>query len=568
MYWQELKEKLATKCGVSASDFVYPPQTELGDLSLALFSQAKLLKITAPQLALKLKESIENDTEFKVDVKEVRALGPYLNIFLNETELASQTLTEILKSSTDFGRLKNKLKLKLMIEYSNGNTHKEYHVGHLRNLFFGASLTKLLSFAGHKVIPVSYINDFGIHVAKTLWAWTNNSKRKEWKKEIVEGASKGQLLGTVYASSSIELAKHPEKKEEVVAIMKEIESRQGEYYQLWQETRQWSIDYLDQIYKNLNINFDHVFYESEVIQQGITTIDDLLKKKVLVKSQGAIVADLSIYNLGVLPFIRTDGTALYATADLALAQEKFEKYKIDESIYVVDVRQSLYFKQLAKIFALTKCDYKISHLTYDFVTLKSGMMASRSGNIISYDDILAEASLRAAKEVSLRHDDWPQEKIQQIAELLAKSALKFEMLKVGREKVIVFDVEEALRFDGYTAAYLQYSGARLASILRKFNGQITKIDYTVLNNFKEKQILIQLQKFPELIIQAAEKRDPSLIARYLFELAQLFNDYYHSVPILREEDTVKKARLSLLIAVQIVLKNAFEILGLDYLEEM
>ncbi len=568
MYWQELKNKLASQCGVEASDFVYPPQAELGDLSLSLFNQAKILKLKAPELAIKLKDVLENNQDLNKDIKEVRALGPYLNIFLNEAELAKETINEIQKKSIDFGKFRMKSKCNLMIEYSNGNTHKEYHIGHLRNLFFGASLTRLLSFVGHRVIPVSYINDFGIHVAKTLWAWKNSDEFKEQREKKEQIIDKGRFLGTVYSVSSKELMANPEGKDQVSVIMKEIENRNGEYYKLWEETRRWSIDYFDKIYKNFNIHFDHIFYESEVIQEGIKLVDDLLEKKVLIKSQGAIVADLSLYGLGVLPVIRTDGTALYAAADLALADEKFKKYEIDESIYVVDVRQSLYFKQLAKIFDLAQSDYKISHLTYDFVTLKSGMMASRSGNIISYDDILSDAILRAKKEVSSRHDDWSEEKIKQTAESLAKSALSFEMLKVGREKVIVFDVEEALRFDGYTAAYLQYSGARLSSILRKSNDEIAQVDFSLLNKFKEKQILIQLQKFSESVCQAAEKRDPSLIARYLFELAQLFNDYYHSVSILKEEESLRKVRLSLITSIQIVLKNAFQLLGLDYLEEM
>lgn len=568
MYWQELKEKLALKCGVLASDFIYPPQADLGDLSLALFNQAKDLKMSPSELALKLKESLVSDPELKMEIKDVRALGPYLNIFISEKELAANTLTEIKQEGKNFGRAMREKPDSLMIEYSNGNTHKEYHVGHLRNLFFGASLSKLLSFAGHKVIPVSYINDFGIHVAKTLWAWETSVDEKKWQEDIRQGANKGQILGSVYTAASNELDKNPEKKGEVSAIMKEIESRQGEYYKLWQETRQWSINYFANIYKKLDIKFDHIFYESEVIEKGIGLVDKLLEQKILTRSQGAIVADLSAYDLGVLPVIRTDGTALYATADLALAHEKFTKYKIDESIYVVDLRQSLYFKQLAKIFELAQSDYKISHLTYDYVTLKSGMMASRSGNIISYDYILSEATLRAKQEVSQRHDDWNEEKIDLTADSLAKSALRFEMLKVGREKVILFDIEEALRFDGYTAAYLQYTGARLASILRKAKAETIAIDYGLLDNLKEKQLMIKLQKFSEVVLLAAEKRDPSLIARYLFDLGQLFNDYYHSVPIIKEEPSLRAARLNLIVSVQRVLKNAFDILGLDYLEEM
>jgi arginyl-tRNA synthetase len=213
--------------------------------------------------------------------------------------------------------------------------------------------------------------------------------------------------------------------------------------------------------------------------------------------------------------------------------------------------------------------FKISHLDYDFVTLKEGMMASRSGNVITYRQLLAEALEKARVEIAKRHEDWTEEKLQTIAFALAKAALKFEMLKVSSDKIIVFDVSEALRFEGYTAAYLQYTGARLASILRKAKMNSFAIaNFSLLTQDKEKQLLLMLQKFTEVVKVASVKRDPSLVARYLFELTQLFNDYYHAFPVLKTEANLQAARLQLLIATQQVIKNAFNLLGLDYLEEM
>ena len=568
MYFEDLKNKLAKKFQILSSDFIYPPQENLGDLSLALFNLAKKMKVNPVDLALNFKQSIENDKSLADDILEVKVVGPYLNIFLRPDQLATATLEEIKKLGENFGRLEPGKKESVMIEYSNANTHKEYHVGHLRNLFFGSSLTKILNFSGYYTIPVSYINDFGIHVAKTLWSLQFGNDKNKWEVALKEGENKGRILGFAYSSASKELVDCPEKKQEVVSIMQEIESKKGDQYKLWQETRNWSIAYLDSVYKELNIHFDHIFYESEVIEHGLKIVDELLQKKIFKKSEGAIIADLSKFNLGVLPIIRSDGTALYPVADLALAKKKFKEYQIDESIYVVDVRQSLYFKQLAKIFDLSGENFKISHLTYDFVTLKSGMMASRSGNIISYDSIFLEAVNRAEKEVKLRHADWGKNKVKSVAVSLAISALKFEMLKVGREKVIVFDTEEALRFDGFTAAYLQYTGARLESVLKKEKLAKTGVKYELLIEDKEKYLLLCLQKFSESIKQASDKRDPSLVARYIFELCQLFNDYYHSVPILKVDKEIAQARLGLLFSVQVVLKIAFDLLGLEYLDEM
>jgi len=350
--------------------------------------------------------------------------------------------------------------------------------------------------------------------------------------------------------------------------MKAIESRKGGIYELWQETRAWSIAYFDEIYQRLGIKFEHIFYESEMINEGLKLVDDFLARGIFVKSQGAIIADLEAYDLGVLPIIRSDGTALYPVADLALAKRKFEDYQLNESVYIVDIRQGLYFKQLAQIFALAGEKFKITHLGYDFVTLKSGMMSSRSGNVITYNEILTEALSRAQSAVVSRHEDWSSEKVATVTEELAIAALKFEMLKVSADKVITFDAAEALRFEGFTAAYLQYTGARLASVVRRADIKESATDTALLTHSKESILAVYLERFPEVVIKSGEQRDPSAIARYLFELAQAFNDYYHEVNVLKAEPALIAARVSLLLAVRQVLTNGFELLGFSYLEEM
>lgn len=568
MYLQDLKEKLAIKCDVLTSDFVYPPQSELGDLSLATFSLSKKLNSSPVEIANSLLDTVQSDEELSKFFEKIEVKGPYLNFFLAKEHLAKEALADIKKAGSEFGKNEIGKNKRIMFEYSNANTHKEYHVGHLRNLFFGNALVRLFNYNSYEVLPVSYINDFGIHVAKAIWGWQHGEAKEKLQAELKAGAPKGYLLGTCYSLASQEILEDDNKKAAVTEIMKEIESRQGAQYELWQETRAWSIDYFDNIYRELDIDFQHIFYESDFIEEGLKIVAEFLEKGIFKKSEGAIIADLEEFNLGVLPIIRSDQTALYPVADLALARMKFKNYDLNESIYIVDVRQGLYFKQLEKIFELSGENLKISHLGYDFVTLKSGMMASRSGNVITYRELIEKAINRAVTEIKSRHDDWDDSKINKIADSLAKAALKFEMLKVSSDKVIVFDLNEALRFDGYTAAYLQYSGARLASVLRKADDRDKVINASLLIEDKEKSIILNLQKFPEITLQAASKKDPSLIARYLFELAQLFNDYYHSVPILRAEKELSLARLFLLEAVKQVFKNGFNILGIDYLEEM
>lgn len=572
MFLGDLKEKikivfhLSFNADMANLNFSYPPNAEMGDLSLACFELAKKERKNPAELAQKLAQDLVNDKELKKYFSEIKALGPYLNFFISPEYAAQMIISEIKKAGTSYGSNNSGDNKKVMIEYSNGNTHKEYHVGHLRNISYGDAINRLLAVNGFESIPVSYINDFGIHTAKTIWNWRRHPEYAS------QPESKGYLLGKCYAAASQELEAHPEYKEEVGKIMSEIESRQGENYKLWQETRQWSIDYFASIYKELGISFQETFYENEVIDAGLQLVKELLAKKILKKSEGAIIADLEEYGLGVLPIIRSDGTALYPVADLALASEKFKKYDLFESIYVVDIRQSLYFKQLFKLIELLGYKQPLVHLPYDFVTLPGGMMASRSGNVVTYKDLKDKLTEKLEAETKKRHDDWSGTKIRTVAEMLGVATMKFEMLKVSAEKIITFNIEEAAKFDGYTACYIQYGYARLKSIIRKqgfnFSSLFTSVDLKQLKEKKEKNLLLKAARYPEIIASAAKEYNPSELTKYLFELTQMVNDYYHEVNILKAASNIKRARLALIKAVGQVIKNGLGVLGIEVLEEM
>jgi arginyl-tRNA synthetase len=564
IFLESLKNKIISQLGASALVFSYPPNSDLGDLSLACFEPAKKENISPVELAKKWAEVINQNQELAAYFSEVKPVGPYLNFFISPKLLATEVIAQIKKEKDNYGRNNNGRQQQIMIEYSNGNTHKEYHVGHLRNIAYGDAINRLLSANGFKSIPVSYINDFGIHVAKTIWNWKKNPEYAH------QHEAKGLLLGKCYAEASQKLTDRPEYKLEVAKIMQEIESRKGDNYLLWKETRTWSIDYFASIYKELDVKFEKTFYESEVIDEGLEMVETMLNKNILVKSEGAIIANLEEYDLGVLPVIRSDGTALYPVADLALAVNKFSLYNLVESIYVVDVRQSLHFKQLFKVLSLLGYQQRLTHLPYDFVTLPEGMMSSRTGNVITYDELKTKIRARLLAETRGKHDDWNDDQVAKVADVLTIAIIKFEMLKVSADKIITFNIEESLKFDGYTACYLEYSYARLQSILRKESGVslLGKIDFSLLTEKKEAELLIKIAKYPEIIILASTKRNPSELTKYLFELAQLSNDYYHAVNILKADKKIKKVRLALIKAVSQVLKNGLDILGLDILEEM
>jgi len=558
-YLDKVKNELAQALNIGPESLVYPPNPEMGDLSWPMFEAAKLAGLSPVILA------IQKAKEFPMlsGIKEVKATGPYLNFYLEPLTFIGGVLIDIKERGEKFGANNFGDNQRVMIEYSNGNTHKELHVGHLRNISYGDAVYKLLVANGYEAIPVSYINDFGIHTAKTIWNWQNNPAYAQSE------ASKGYLLGKCYSEAAQKIDDNAEAKAEVSKIMKEIESRQGAGYKLWRETRQWSIDYFQEIYNDLDIKFQDTFYESDFIDRGLEIKDHLLDQGILKKSEGAIIADLQDYNLGVLPVIRSDGTALYLVADLALASYKFEKYNLFESIYIVDVRQSLYFSQLFKILELMGYQAKMTHLSYDFLTLKSGMMASRTGNVITYEQLMTEALSRTKEEIVKRHPDWTDSKAEQTAHALAISAIKFEMIKVSSDKVITFDLVDALKFEGFTAAYLQYSGARINSLLKKVPDYLSRsVDFKQLSGTKEFNLAMKLAQYSEVVKKAGLDRDPSIVARYLFELAQTFNDYYHDTNIIKAEEVIRNARLSLVAGTKQVLKNGFALLGLTYLEEM
>lgn len=559
---EDLKAKIASALKMDKANFSYPPKADLGDLSLACFEAAKKNQKNPAEFAAGLAAELKENDGLKKYFSDVKAAGPYVNFFISPEYLAVAIIGQIKKEKNAYGFNRSGEGKRVMIEYSNGNTHKEYHVGHLRNISYGDAVNHLLSANGYKSIPVSYINDFGIHVAKTIWNWQRNPKYRESSED------KGYLLGKCYAEASQLLEDNPEGKAEIGKIMKDIESRSGTEYELWKETRQWSIDYFTSIYQELGVRFQETFYENEVIDGGLKLVEELTAKGILRKSEGALIADLEQYGLGVLPVIRTDGTALYPVADLSLASEKFKKYDLSRSIYVTDVRQSLYFKQLFKVLELIGYKQPLVHLAYDFVTLPGGMMSSRTGNIITYKELRDKLYAKLSEETGSRHKDWTAERIKEVAMALTIATIKFEMLKVSADKIITFNIEEAARFDGYTACYLQYGYARLKSIVRKEGFSFRSADPNLLQEPKEKGLLIKLAKYPEVIAQAGEKYNPSEVAKYLFELVQLFSDYYHEINILKAEPKVRKARLALIKAIAQALRNGFDILGLKALEEM
>lgn len=542
---------------VSEEDIVYPPNKEMGDLSLPMFKLVKDVKKNPDEIAGNLMRNIKKDY-----ISGIKVVGMYLNFTLKSKDLAKNVFKDVHKNGDDYGFNNLGKKKNVMIEYSNVNTHKQFHVGHLRNICYGDSINRILKANGYESIPVSYINDFGIHVAKTLWGLS------EFYKEQELPDNKGKFLGDVYVRATHESEDNKFAKQMIEVMMKKIESREGSEYELWKKTRKWSIEQFNGIYKELDIHFQKTYYESEYIDEGRKIINDLIREGVLQISDGAVIANLEEYNLGVLVMLRSDGTATYPVADLALILQKIKDYKLDKCIYVVDIRQGLYFRQLFKLFELSGVKAHFEHLGYDFVKLPDGMMSSRSGNIITYEELIEIMMDHTVKETKERHEDWNDKKVMDVAKKISIGAIKFEMLKVGANQEIIFDIENALSFSGFTSAYLQYTYARINSIINKSQLKDGKSDIEKLQDEKEHGLVLKMAKYPEVVKRAGDKRDASEIAKYLFELSQDFNDYYHSTKIIQEDKDLEAVRLSLIFNISVIIKNGLDLLGIDVMAEM
>jgi arginyl-tRNA synthetase len=552
--------KLLKKEGIKDVELTVPKDTNHGDYALPCFKLTKQFKLDPILIAKTLANKIKKT---KI-IKDIQEAGPYLNFFINKQRFADSLIKQILKEKDDFGKKKAK-KEKVMVEYSQPNTHKGFHVGHLRNVSLGDSLVRIMRFNGFPVLAANYINDTGAHVAKCIWYYLKYTKGSEPKE------NKGQWLGKLYADSISKLAQNPELKDEVDEMHRKIESGDPELMKIWKQTRQWSLDDFNQIYKILDVKFDEWFYDNELTKPGKKFVKELLAKKVAKKSEGAVIVDLEKHKLDIALVLKSDNSALYLTKDFALAEKKFKDFKIERSIYVVAAEQRLHFQQLFKILDLYgfKQAKKCFHLSYELVMLKEGKMSSRAGNIVLFSGLLNQMKEKLKHEVASRHKDWTEKQKQTAINKIAIAAMKFIMLNHENNKVITFDPEKALDFEGETGPYIQYAHARICSIMKKYQAEVSKkFNADLLDSKEEEKLVTILSNFENTVDEVANSYKPHLMARYLLDLAQAFNEFYHCCPILQAAEDVKQTRLNLILSVKQILKTGLNLLGIEAPEEM
>lgn len=689
-----------------------PKESKMGDVAFPCFSLAKALRKAPPLIAKELHAAIATvaaQPEFATSIAKVEAAGPYLNFFINKAELAGTLIPQIL--SGEFLSRRASKNQKVMIEYSQPNTHKAFHVGHTRNVSLGDSLTRMYEWAGYDVIAANYIGDEGAHIAKCLWYYekyfkgdvpnsnlgeflgilyskadtlldfttltktpvigvlsakveniTDHPTKKEWKvatvstgkstfKVVCGGVgykvgdivayatvgsrptgrlvektdkagitSEGMILseaelclseeknkifvlpaGTNLGLELAEIMRQPEsssgalaanqsviaeikkREQEVADVLKDLEACREPRFALWQKTKKWSMDEFYSIYKWLDARFDHFFFESEVGDSGKHIVLDLYEKGILIKSEGAIGADLSKFNLPFFLLLRSNGTGMYSTKDISLAKKKFDEFKIDRSIYVVDVAQSLHFQQVFKTLELmgyekAKLCY---HLAYGMVVLPDGKMSSRKGNVILFSQ-LKETLIKKINEefLSKYTNEWPKEELEEAAKRIAIATIKYGMLNQDNQKNIVFDLNDWTARTGNTGPYLMYAYTRTRSILRELqsagfdyaslrsrNG--STISFATLTHDTEKDLLSRLANFHEVATYAAESYQPQQLCIYLYDLSKDFSRMYQVCSVLKAESPeLQMARAALVDATGLVLQRGLSLLGIKTLERM
>lgn len=537
-------------------------------------------KLPVPQKAQEIAEQVKAHIGSGDGISRLEAIKGYLNIYFKTSDYAKRVVDEVLKGGMEFGRGAAKPET-VMVEYAQPNTHHSFHIGHARNTILGEVLARLVEFAGYKTIRASYPGDLGLGVITVMWIYD-----KLYRGQEPAGVhERGQWLLKLYVEANQLLEKKENETPEQTAQREAYESERREMYrkwdagdenvrELWRVTREWSLEELREVLDMLDVKMDVWFYESEVDEPSKAIVDELIARNIADDerpSGGAVIVKIDEklgltkekYRTNVI--LRRDGTTLYLTKDLALAKVKFEQYHVDRSIYVVDSRQALHLQQafaILKLWGFPQSE-KCYHLGYGFVSLPEGAMSSRKGRVVLFKEVFDEAVKRVLSVNAEKSVEIAPEEREKIAAQIGLGALIYSMLSVDNNKDIIFNIEDALSFDGRTGPYIQNAHVRATSILKKA-GSLSAGDFEYELTRQEIELIEQMSKFPQKVQQAAEEYRPLVMAMYAYDLANAFHSFYHAVPVLQNEDEkVKNARLRLVAAAKQVIANSLRLLDIQ-----
>ena len=544
-----------------------PPKPEMGNIAFPVFQYAKEQKINPAEAAKLLAEKFNAETEDTL-VERAEAFGPYVNFFLNDRELARIVLNlskHTIRHQEEKGTI--------IIEFICANTHKAFHIGHLRNAILGESLVRLHEYAGYRVIRTSFQGDVGMHIAKCLWGIENMRDAYD----IVKTASihdRMKFIGEAYAYGATEFEKNEETQDEIKKYNEMIYQKNSNIQEIYETTRSWSLEYLEHIYRLLDTKFDRYYFESEVFARAIEIIHEQVVKGSLVQSEGAVIFKGSEHGLHDRVFFTTAGFPTYEAKDLALAEKQLSEFHPDAIYHVIGPEQSDYLKVVFKAeeYILPESTGKQFHISYGSVTLKGGKMSSRTGNVVTAEELIEEVKehVTGHMEESEVKAKLEKEEKKETIEKVAMGAVKYAFLKTGRLNDITFDMEESVSTTGDSGPYLLYIVARFKSILAKIAVKKSKEELfipEVLEN-AEKALITKLGEFESVVVSAVEKKDPSEIAQYQFELAQAGSRFYQECSVLNAPEPVQEFRLALIAEVVHTMERGFDLLGIASVERM
>lgn len=539
-----------------------PSQSDLGDIAFPCFFLASKLKRNPAEIAKELAEKISKKKPSEIEKVEVK--GSYINFFINKKILAENIVKDILKQKDDYGREKIGKGQKIVIDFSGPNVGKPMHIGHIRSTILGDSLVRISDYKGYDVVGINYLGDIGLHIGKLIVAYElwldKEALKKDPTKELLRLYIKFcENEKTEYQEGLEEEFQEDEWTNKAKEKLQLLEKGDEKTHKIWQEILKSSKKGFDKVYEILNVNFQETTGQSLFSEKGKKVIAEALRKGLAkIEDDGAVYVELD--NLPKKYVLRRNGTASYITQDIGAAIERYKEYKFDRMIYVTDFRQELHFKQLFGI--LKKFGYefaeKLVHLGFGTVNVGSEIISTRKGKVILLEDVLKKTIEKAEEEIKKRKTKGDAEKI-------GVGAIKYAFLRNEPRKDVTFLWEQALNFEGNTGPYLQYSYARASSILRKSKKKPkTEIKHT-LESY-EIELLKKLAQFSKEVSNASQQLNPSIIANYSIELAQIFSEFYHYCPVINSGQ--EEFRLALVEAFRIVIKQSLFLLGIEVMEEM
>jgi len=530
-----------------------PPNSDMGDVAMACFRLSKQLRKSPNEIAANFSDKIQPNLTFS----KIEAVGGYLNFFVNKSEYTKSVLDGIAKAGENYGSSDVGEGKTICIDYSAPNIAKPFHVGHLFTTVIGNSLYRTFKFMGYNVVGINHLGDWGTQFGKLITAY------KHWGDKETVTLGKVDELVKLYVKFHDEAEIDKSLEDEARAWFVKLEDGDKEALELWQWFVDLSLVEFKKVYERLNIEFDSYAGESFYNDKMTPILEELKEKNLLIESEGAMIVSLDDYNMPPCLLLKKDGSTLYSTRDIAAGFYRKQHYKFEKSLYVMGASQALHFKQWTKVVELMGYDWPQDcvHVPFGMVSIAGKKLATRTGNVVLLDELFDEAVSRTLEIIKEKSPNMPNKEV--TASQIGIGAIVFGYLSSNRIKDISFSWEDALNFDGETGPYVQYAHARCCSLLSSFENQDAfDFDVALIDSNEEFQLIKILSQFQEKIQHSLNEYEPSVITRYLVDVAQAFNRFYHEHKILVDNKELMNSRLNIVNAARIVLRNGLHLIGL------